>query len=85
IEKHREFLLKSADGPNFRKTREKIREELAEMVKDRLIQEVLDTLRESGEFEKAVETIMSGKADPYTACDDLVLPKLGLLKKERPS
>ena len=55
------------------------------MVKDRLIQEVLDTLRESGEFEKAVETIMSGKADPYTACDDLVFPKLGLLKKERPS
>jgi len=85
IEKHREFLLSASGGPNFRKTREKVREELAEMVKDRLIQEVFEGLRESGEFEKAVETVMSGKADPYTACDDLVLPKLGLLRKERPS
>jgi len=81
IEKHRAFLVKSSGGLNLRKTREKVREELAEMVKDRIIQEIFDTLRESGEFEEAVESILKGEADPYTACDDLILPKLGLLKK----
>ena len=43
----------------------------------RLIQEVFCRLTESGEFEKAVESIVEGKTDPYTASDDLVLPKLG--------
>ena len=55
-----------------------VREELTEMVKNRLIEEVLNTLTETGEFEKAVEEIVKGNIDPYTACDNLVLPKLDL-------
>ncbi len=46
------------------------------MVKARLVEEVLSKLTESGEFDKAVEEIVEGKTDPYSACDNLVLPKL---------
>lgn len=55
-----------------------MQEELAEMVKNRLIQEVFEQLIKSGEFEEAVESIVEGKIDPYTASDNLVLPKLSL-------
>ncbi|MGD2126073.1 MAG: methylmalonyl Co-A mutase-associated GTPase MeaB [Desulfobacteraceae bacterium] len=79
IERHRKYLLESG-GSELRRTKEKVREELAEMIKNRLIQEVFDELSESGEFQKAVESIVAGELDPYTACDDLIVPKLGLLK-----
>lgn len=78
VEKHRKYLLETADGLEFRKNREKVRQELGEMVKKRLIEEVLGQLTETGEFDRAVESIVEGKIDPYSACDDLVLPKLGL-------
>jgi LAO/AO transport system kinase len=79
IDRHRKYLI-GAGGPVLRRTKEKVREELAEMVKNRLIEELFDELTEGGKFEQAVETILSGKTDPYTACDDLIIPKLSRLK-----
>ena len=55
-----------------------VREELTELVKSRLVDEVIHHLNQTGEFEAAIESIVEGKLDPYTACDNLVLPKLGL-------
>ena len=78
IDKHRSYILESGNGLQVRRRKEKVREELTEMVKNRLIEEVLNTLTETGEFEKAVEEIVKGNIDPYTACDNLVLPKLDL-------
>jgi LAO/AO transport system kinase len=78
IEKHGNYLNKTRTGLHFRKRKDKVREELAEMVKNRLIQDVINELTETGEFDKAVESIVEGKLDPYTACDNLVLPKLGI-------
>jgi LAO/AO transport system kinase len=80
IENHSKYLIDSTGGLPFRRRKEKVREELAEMVKNRLIRGVFDQLAESGEFEKAVESIVEGKIDPYSACDNLILPKLGLSK-----
>ena len=77
IEKHRSYLNKALGGLHFRKRKENVREELFEMVKNRLVEEVLNDLTETGQFEKAVESIVEGNVDPYTACDNLVLPKLG--------
>jgi len=76
IEKHRSYLNKALGGGQFRKRKENVREELFEMVKNRLVEEVLNDLTETGQFEKAVESIIEGNVDPYTACDNLVLPKL---------
>jgi LAO/AO transport system kinase len=76
IDRHGSHLAESVAGLNIRKRKGKVSEELAEMVKNRLIEKVSRRLMETGEFEKAVSSIVEGETDPYTACDDLVLPML---------
>jgi LAO/AO transport system kinase len=78
IDKHQTYLMEMAGGLQFRKSKNRVREELADMVKNRLIEEVLGKLIETGEFDRAVDEVIAGKTDPYTACDSLVLPKLDL-------
>jgi len=75
IENHRKYLIGSTGCINLRRRRDRVREELGEKVKSRLIQEVFARLTEGDEFEKAVDSIVEGKTDPYTASDELVLPK----------
>ncbi len=76
IEKHRKYLEDTYGTLVPRRSKDKVREELYDMVKARLIEEVMGRLTETGEFDKAVEDIVAGKTDPYTACDRLVLPKI---------
>jgi len=76
IDRHGSHLAETVEGLNVRKRKDKVSEELAEMVKNRLIEKVSRRLTETGEFEKAVASVMDGETDPYTACDDLVLPML---------
>ncbi|MBW1781188.1 MAG: methylmalonyl Co-A mutase-associated GTPase MeaB [Deltaproteobacteria bacterium] len=76
VDRHATYLAGTAGGLDFRGSATKVRQELGEMIKARLIEEVLDRLTESGEFDRAVEMIVEGKKDPYTACEDLVLPTL---------
>ena len=78
IEKHRQYLIETSDGLQFRRKRNRVQDELTEMVKNRLIEEVLENLTETGEFDRAVDSIVEGKLDPYSACDNLVLPALGV-------
>ncbi len=78
IEKHGKHLIESTGGLHVRRKKEKVRDELVEMVKSRLYEEVVNRLILTGEFDRAVESIVEGKLDPYTACDDLVIPKLDL-------
>jgi LAO/AO transport system kinase len=78
IERHGGFLRRSDGELNFRTKKERVRHELVEMVKSRLIEEVLNKITGSGEFDQAVVDIVQGDVDPYTACDRLVLPKLDL-------
>ena len=74
IEEHRKSILDTCGELHLRKR--KVREELAAMVKNRLIEDVIKKLTETGEFDRAVESIVKGRMDPYTACDNLVLSKL---------
>ncbi|MFP4086044.1 MAG: methylmalonyl Co-A mutase-associated GTPase MeaB [Desulfobacteraceae bacterium] len=76
IDRHARYLVDSGIGLHFRSNQERVRQELAEMVKGRLIEEVLSTLTDTGDFDRAVESITQGKTDPYTACDQLVLPTI---------
>jgi len=76
IDKHARYLADTAGGLDFRASKTKVRQELVEMIKARLIEEILDGLTESGDFDRAVESIIKGKIDPYTACENLVLPTL---------
>ena len=81
IEKHRIYLSEMKENQNIERRRQRIQEELSEMVKNRIILEVFSLLRETGEFDNAVDSIMSGAMDPYTACDNLVIPRLSSLKE----
>ena len=76
IEKHRVYYIKSMGDLNLRRRKNRVREELAEIIKSRLLQEVFGLVSESGEFEKAVNAIIEGKKDPYTASEELIFPKL---------
>jgi len=77
IEKHRHHLLEAFGGLDFRKRRDRVREELIEMVKNRIVESVIHKLIDTGEFDEAVESIMEERIDPYTACDSLLVSKLG--------
>ncbi|HUU80496.1 MAG TPA: methylmalonyl Co-A mutase-associated GTPase MeaB [Acidobacteriota bacterium] len=78
IDNHARYLAESSGGLHFRRRREKVRQELGEMIKARLVEEVIDKLVQTGEFEAAVNSIVEGKTDPYTACDNLIIPILSL-------
>jgi len=76
IDKHAKYSAETTGVLNFRGNEAKVRQELGEMIKARLIEEVIDRLTESGNFDGAVDSIIKGKIDPYTACENLVLPIL---------
>ena len=80
IENHKKFINNSNFEDQIKIRKEKVRDELVELVKNRLINEVLDQLIKSGEFEKAIDSVIEGKIDPYSACDNLILPKLNYSK-----
>jgi LAO/AO transport system kinase len=56
VDKHGEYLVENCGGLQFRKQRDKVRHELAEMVKGRLIEEVIGKLIDTGEFDEAVDS-----------------------------
>jgi len=77
VDQHAQHLKQTAGGLKSRRSPDKVREELVDMIKARLIEEVLDKLTESGDFDHAVDSVVKGALDPYTACENLVFPALG--------
>ncbi|MBA7649143.1 putative GTPase [subsurface metagenome] len=75
VEKHATYLRSSTERQSGIKY-EKVRNELTEMIKDRIVRDVLSDLVQSGEFEDAVQLVFQRKLDPYTACDNIVSKKL---------
>lgn len=75
VEKHAIYLGSSTERQSGIKY-EKVRNELTEMIKDRIVRDVLSDLIQSGEFEDAVQLVFQRKLDPYTACDNIVSKKL---------
>jgi len=71
IENHRRFLQASPER-TFTLQREKAKNDLIEMVKDRIINEILADIVNSGEFEEALASILEKRLDPYTACDTII-------------
>lgn len=76
IDRHRKHLTKFVGDINLRKTREGAREELIELVKSRLFQEMIDCLESDNVLEDAINDIISGRKDPYTVSDELLKRKL---------
>jgi LAO/AO transport system kinase len=81
IENHRAYVESHGDLQK-RKRESRVREELTDMIKARLIETVVNNLSASTEFEGAVRSIVAGDLDPYSACDHLVLPVMNACSKE---
>ncbi len=73
IESHREHLRSRFGKSSLKRDEDRVRGELLELVKNRLVEEFLEKIVSSGNFDRAVKAVASGGTDPYTACDDLLL------------
>ena len=82
VDRHAQYLEQTEGGLKSRRSPDKVRQEMVDMIKARLVEEVLDKLTESGDFDRAVDAIVKGDLDPYTACENLVFPALGGLPAE---
>jgi LAO/AO transport system kinase len=78
VENHRMHLAGLGGDLNLRRRRDRVRDELSEMIKDRIIREVLTGLIEDGEFDKAVDSVVRGEKDPYTVSDELVRRRISI-------
>ena len=74
IERHRKYLEGSESEAVAEKRMEKVRAQLTDILKNRMIEVVFNRLIESGDFNKVVESVAKGEIDPYTACDSLLTP-----------
>ena len=64
IENHAQYLKGIFGGLDIRKQKDMVRQELGEMIKARLLEEVLGKLTETGDFDKAVQAISRWKDRP---------------------
>lgn len=76
IEEHRAFLLKTMESINMRRSGRWVKEELIEMVKGRIIREIIENLESGNALDDAVRAVMDGKTDPYTASEELLKGKV---------
>jgi LAO/AO transport system kinase len=72
IERHRRFIIQKRGDINLRRTESGAREELFEMIKGRIMEEVVGRFEEDDAFNRAVESIRNGEKDPYTASDEII-------------
>jgi LAO/AO transport system kinase len=72
IERHRAYLTSCPERMS-RLRYEKVKNDLTEMIKDRIINELLADIVRSREFEEALQSILKRELDPYTACDTILL------------
>jgi LAO/AO transport system kinase len=77
VDEHAHYLEESEGGLKSRRSPDRVRQEMVEMIKARLFEEVLEKLTDTGEFDRAVDAIAKGTLDPYSACENLVFPALG--------
>jgi len=76
VERHRNCLMKDNGSLGLRRNKEMVSAELKDMVSARLLEEVIGHLAASGDFNDAVDAVVRGDTDPYSACDNLILPLL---------
>lgn len=76
IEKHRTYLTQDSGKHLEEYLYKKMKIELLDMVKQRVIEEFLTSVEDSPEFGALVSDMVAKKLDPYSACDMIVRKKL---------
>jgi LAO/AO transport system kinase len=73
ITEHRKYLKR---GALRRKFLDRAEAELAEAIRSRMAERVIDNLREEGRLDEFLQKILERKIDPYSAADVLLAEKL---------
>lgn len=79
IEKHRENRKALSRESILRHKKARERVELIDMIKSRLVEEALNHITHSLEFQQCLDGIIGGTKDPYSACDELLSAKLNFV------
>jgi len=74
IGNHEQHINAMSEDLKIREKADIVRTALIEMIKSRLLKEILKPMTDSVEFERAVDSIVDGTRDPYSACDELAFP-----------
>lgn len=72
IDGHGHRIQNDGPPPRSPEKRERTQDLLTGLVKDRLIETFMRYLSDSGQLDQALEAVLLGKTDPYTACDCLL-------------
>jgi LAO/AO transport system kinase len=72
VDNHRRQIESMPSAVKYRNDRERIAMELTAMIKDRLLEKVLQQLTSDAAFDDAVDALLKNTTDPYSACDDLL-------------
>lgn len=68
-EEHKEYLKKGALEAS---RKEKVETELAEAIKQKIAESIIEDLKRKGEWEKLTQKILARETDPYSAADRLL-------------
>ncbi len=71
-DRHKSRIENGTASDRFGKRKDRMRTILAELLKDRVLENFMNSLAGSGAFDRTVEAIAAGDLDPYTACDNLM-------------
>jgi LAO/AO transport system kinase len=71
VERHRHYLMNASVRLGLRKNRESISEEIKDMIRNRILEDLMNNISASKNFNDAVSAVESGYMDPYSACDNL--------------
>jgi LAO/AO transport system kinase len=77
IDRHKNSLYENAKTRRAAGKKDQVREVLAEMLKDRILETVMKKLTGTEDFDRAVDAIVNEILDPYTACDTLIRNTFG--------
>ncbi len=72
IEAHRQWVLDSFKTLNLWRRESWVKEELIRMIRDYLIENMIEKIKNGKEFEETVASIISGKENPYWVCKKLL-------------
>jgi len=76
IEAHQQWVMNSFETLSLWRRKEWLQEELLRMIKDYLIEDLIDKIKNGKAFEKKVSSILAGEENTYNVCEDLFEKKL---------
>jgi LAO/AO transport system kinase len=69
IEDHQEWVMNSFETLSLWRRKEWLQEELIRMIKDYIIEDLIDKIKNEKEFEEKVSSILAGEENPYNVCE----------------